>query len=261
MIPRAPKAIASASGMLARRRMRKARRTVLRVGGATGRPSSSLSAVSRISSTSAQAPARPPISTHAAMNAPAAAMRAMKAGETRPKANEMSAGATTSAIPDGVGRTTIGRSRAKIPPRARNPASPMGHVTGRSRTASAAATRDPRHDERAVMDREETMESGESRPEPAWEPARPPSVAMQPLHGPAKAGQHQLGKLRRGQRRLAYGLPLERRPDRERAAPRPRGVFRRNDRRQPHGQAAVLLADEPRQRTRDRRSQPRERRI
>ncbi len=49
-------------------------------------------------------------------------------------------GATTFAMPTAVGRTTIGASTISQPPRTRKPTSPSTHVTGRSRTASRAAT-------------------------------------------------------------------------------------------------------------------------
>ncbi len=62
--------------------------------------------------------------------------------------------------------------------------------------------------------------------------------------------------MRRGQGRL----PAERGADRQRAAPRPGVVLGRDERHEADRQAAVLLADQPRQRPRERRAELQQRR-
>src|SRR5687768_10157544 len=83
---------------------------------------------------------------------------------------------------------------------------------------------------------------GES--DPIWAGLR----AVKRLDGPAEAGQDLLRELVRRERGDERGLEPERRPDRQRTAPRPRVVLRWDDRRQADREPAVLLEDQPRQR-------------
>ena len=63
------------------------------------------------------------------------------------------------------------------------------------------------------------------------------------------------------ERRDERGLEPERRPDRQRAAPRPRVVLGRDDRREADREPAVLLEDQPGQRPREGGPQAQERRL